>query len=120
MDDQRLGQRALHRMAGMERAIGVLENQLQRAAAFPRRQRRDRRAVEVQRPAGDGLESGDGAQQRRFARTGFADDAERRARGDGEGDAADHLAPAEAHDKIVRSDHGVPSNRAAAARRRRV
>ncbi len=119
MDERRLGERAGNRLARMQRAVRVLEDELRHEAALARAERGQRRTVERERAAGDGLEPGERAQQGRFARSRFAHDAERAARRKRERHAAHDLAPSEPHDKILRLDHGG-ARIGRAARRRRV
>ncbi len=120
VDGERLSERARDRVARMERAIGVLEHQLQQEAARPRRLCRERRPVEAERAAGDGLEPGDGAQERGLPRPGCSDDAECRARRHREGHARDHRAAAETDGEIACLDHVAASSPSRAAISRRV
>ena len=116
VDSQRLGERAVDGVARMERAVRVLEHHLDAAAM--RAMASLRCAIEHQRARPFRVQPGDDAQQRRLARAGFADDAERLARCHREGDAVDHRRRAEARGQRARLDHDAASRGRAASRRR--
>ena len=114
--ERRLGERARHGLARMERARRVLEYELHDAATRADIERRKRRAVDRESAARQRLEPGQRAQQGRFARPRLPDNAERAARRDRERHAAYNLAPAEPHGDVLRLDHGASTGRAASRR----
>ena len=115
MDDQRLTQDIVHRLARMQRGVGILEDELHQppvlpAAAFGHGGGRPSISIALLL---DGDQPGDGLQHRRFARARFADDAEGFAGGDVEGDAAHRMdrsaAVAERDAEILHRDHSSHS-----------
>ena len=88
VDGERLGERRVDGVARVQRRVGVLEDHLHAAGESAVARHADRLAVEQDAPGRDRRQPADGAQHRRLARAGLADDAEGFARRDGEADAA--------------------------------
>ena len=87
--------RCARRSARIERAIGVLEDHLEmraRRLQLGARQREQRAPLEPHLARGRLRQRHHRARERRLARAGFADDAERAPRLDGEADAVDRAA----------------------------
>ena len=87
MDHQGLAQDVVDRLAGMQRSIGVLEDELQQPPLGPAAPPGGRPAVDLEARTGGRHEAGDRLQHGGFARAGLADDAEGFARRDVERDA---------------------------------
>src|SRR5262249_11471339 len=88
LDDEPFPQHAVHRLTRMERAVGILEEHLREFEEAPGTARPEFLAADAQRPRPVLIEPGDDAQDGRFARARFADDAVDLAVGDLEGDVA--------------------------------
>src|SRR6516225_2831116 len=102
LDLQRLAQAPVDGLAGMKRAVGVLEHDLDHAAEEAVGAARGRPARDQDLALPVAVEPAEGAQHRRLARSRLADDAEALALGDREGDAAHRmdLLVAEAEDDV--------------------
>lgn len=116
MNGERLGEDAVDRMAGMERAVGILEHHLQAAMEAARRSRGDRLAGKAEPPAPVGDEPRDNPQHRRLAGSRLADEPEAAAALHPEGDAAQGGDAPERDGEIGRFDHSTGT----ASRRRLV
>src|SRR6266851_449859 len=89
LDRQPLHEDAFDRLTRVERAVGVLEDHLNDSVGPPRAPPLHLAAADQQAAGPSAIEPGENAQDSRFPRSRFADDAESLAVADGEGDALD-------------------------------